>query len=279
MITDAQVHIWQAESPDNPWPTGDNRAAPHLPNGLSAEEMLMHMDEAGVDRAVIVPPSWVGENNDDGLAAASKYPGRYAVMGRFDPKRLDAMTALESWKQQPGMLGIRMTLFRGFAGWLEDGTLDTFWPACERLGIPVMALTPNTAAKLEPVAAKHPGLTLIMDHMAADLSATGDKAFAAIDQLLALAKYPKVFVKVSSAPCFSAEPYPFTDIYPYMRQIYDAFGPRRMMWGADYSRLTSTYTECLEHFRSGLDFLSDDDKEWILGRTLAETLPWPEGKI
>jgi L-fuconolactonase len=169
-----------------------------------------------------------------------------------------------------------MTLFRGFARWLEDDTLNAFWAGCERLGIPVMALTPATAGKLEPVAAAHPGLTLVMDHMAADLSAKGDAAFATIDQLLALAKYPRVYVKVSSAPCFSNQPYPFADIAGYLRRIYDAFGPRRLLWGADYSRLTSTYSECVEHFRSGLDFLSEEDSRWILGASLAEALSWPD---
>ena len=278
MITDAQVHIWHAETPDKPWPTGDARAAAHLPNGLEADEFIAKMDEAGVDRAVIVPPSWIGEDNSPGIEAGDLYPTRYAVMGRFDPREPNVTGRLEHWLEQPHMLGIRMTLFRGFAAWLDDDTLTEFWPACERFGIPVMALTPNTAAKLEPVAAKHPGLTLIMDHMAADLSAKGDKAFAEIGQLLSLAKYPNVYAKVSSAPCFSNEPYPFKDIEGYMRQIYDAYGPQRMMWGADYSRLTSTYPECLAHFRDGLDFLTAEDKEWILGRTLAEALKWPESK-
>jgi L-fuconolactonase len=276
LITDAQVHIWPPEDPAHPWPRGEGRAAPHLPNGLSAEEFLAQMDAAGVDRAVIVPPSWVGEDNSAGIEAATKYPARFAVMGRFDPTAPDVEGRLAVWLQQPHMLGIRMTLFRNFARWLDDGTLDGFWDGCERHGIPVMALTPATAGKLEPVAAQHPGLTLVMDHMAADLSAKGDAAFATIDQLLGLAKYPLVYVKVSSAPCFSNEPYPFADIAGYMRRIYDAFGARRLLWGADFSRLTSTYPECLEHFRSGLDFLSGDDRRWVLGASLAEALRWPE---
>jgi hypothetical protein len=49
-----------------------------------------------------------------------------------------------------------------------------------------------------------------------------------------------------------------------------------MMWGADRSRLTSTYRECLDLFQDGLDFLTAEDKEWILGKTLAEALKWPE---
>ncbi len=49
-----------------------------------------------------------------------------------------------------------------------------------------------------------------------------------------------------------------------------------MLWGADLSRLTSTYRECLELFQEALDFLSEEDREWILGKALAEVLNWPE---
>jgi predicted TIM-barrel fold metal-dependent hydrolase len=85
-----------------------------------------------------------------------------------------------------------------------------------------------------------------------------------------------VYVKVSSAPNFSAEPYPFRDISPYIRRLYDAFGPQRLMWGSDITRLASTYSECLNQLRDGLDFLSAEDSEWITGRATADVLNWPE---
>jgi hypothetical protein len=31
----------------------------------------------------------------------------------------------------------------------------------------------------------------------------------------------------------------------------------------------------LAQFQEGLDFLSAEDKEWILGKSLAEVLKWP----
>ena len=49
-----------------------------------------------------------------------------------------------------------------------------------------------------------------------------------------------------------------------------------MMWGADRTRLTSTYEECIHHFSEGLDFLTAADKEWVLGKTTAAVLGWPE---
>ena len=70
------------------------------------------MDEAGVDRVVIVPPSWEGYHNEYAMEAAKKWPRRFAVMGRLrldDPKSKDL---LATWKDQPGMLGVRHTFNR-----------------------------------------------------------------------------------------------------------------------------------------------------------------------
>ena len=59
-IVDAQVHIWAANTPERPWPA---RAEPHRAP-LGKEELLAEMDKAGVDRVIIVPPSWEGDRND-----------------------------------------------------------------------------------------------------------------------------------------------------------------------------------------------------------------------
>jgi L-fuconolactonase len=278
LITDAQVHLWEVDRPERPWPK-DRSQATHLPNGLSADEFIAEMDAAGVDRAVIVPPTYVGEMNDTALEACEAYPGRFAVMGRFNLKAPDAREQLRGWLAQPNMLGIRLTTFISpIQEWYDRGgdLLDWFWADCEKLGIPIMILLNATAHKVKPVAEKFPKLRLIMDHMACDLRAQGISCFDHNDELVDLAQYPHVYVKMSSAPCFSLEPFPHNDIKPYLKQIYDAFGPRRIMWGADFSRLEGTYSNCVRHIQEGLDFLSEEDKEWILGKTLAEVLRWPE---
>jgi predicted TIM-barrel fold metal-dependent hydrolase len=275
VITDAQVHIWEVDRPDRPWPQPP-RNEPQLPNGFTAEEMLAEMDRAGVDRAVIVPPTWVGDGNETALDTVRAYPDRFAIMGRIDIKRPDFDEAMATWKQQPGMLGVRHT-FRTepYRGWLEAGEYEPFWAAAEEHDIPVMCLVSGFPEVLGPIAERHPNLTLIVDHMGCDLSAKGAASFC-IDELVALAKHPRIMVKVSSAPCFSAEPYPFNDINPFLKRIHEAFGARRCMWGADRTRLTSTYEECIQHYAEGLDFITDDEREWILGKTIAEVLKWPE---
>jgi predicted TIM-barrel fold metal-dependent hydrolase len=278
MITDAQVHLWEVDRPDRPWPK-EQRGPPHRPNGFSAEELLAEMDPVGVDRAVIVPPAWAGESNATALEAAGKYPERFAVMGRIDALAPDALNQMERWKDQPGMLGIRMSFaLPHFAAWLEDGTLDWFWAAAERFSLPLMVLVGGKLGKVHAIAQRHPDLTLIVDHMGRISELRGPAAFADLDDLLALARYPGVLVKTSAAPCYSDQAYPFADLHPFLHRMYDSFGPRRLLWGSDLTRLPGPYAECLDHFRQGLDFLSAEDKEWILGKTAAEALDWPEAR-
>src|SRR5437660_8145814 len=103
--------------------TGIPGLQPQLPEPFTIERLVPMMDEAGVDRAVIVPPSWPGDRNDYALEAVKRYPNRFAVMGKIplqDPKSLDL---LQKWKQQPGMLGVRV-IFNNTTTipWLTDGT-------------------------------------------------------------------------------------------------------------------------------------------------------------
>jgi predicted TIM-barrel fold metal-dependent hydrolase len=275
LVTDAQVHLWEPERADRPWRKLER--PPHRPNGFSADEMLSAMDAAGVDRAVIVPPTWAGESNAWALDIAARHPKRFSVIGRFDANAEDAREQLRGWLAQRGMLGVRMSFHvKPFIDWLDDGSLDWFWNECEQLALPVSALVPGMARKLVPVLERHPSLKLLIPHMACALDTHVPDSFAALGDVLNLARFPNVLVMVSSAPCFSNEPYPFRDLEPYLKRIYDAYGPRRMLWGADLSRLRGTYKECVDQFHYELDFLSDDDKEWILGRALAEALNWPE---
>ncbi len=64
-----------------------------------------------------------------------------------------------------------------------------------------------------------------------------------------------------------------------IRQVLEAYGPRRMMWGSDHTqtkaRNRATYQEEVDLYRKGLPFLSEEDKEWILGRTAQQYLNWP----
>ena len=286
VITDSQVHLWEAHRSDRPWPAEEIEqkvfiaaigARPHREEPLGAQEMVSVMDQAGVKRVIIVPPSPVGDNNLTALEAVTQYPARYAVMGRFDPSAVDARTRLQSWLTQPNMLGIRMTFHKPkWSSWLDDGSIDWFWSDCERLGIPVMVLLPGRLDVVDKIATRHPSLKLLIDHMGRMSALRDDACFADLAVLLKLSRHPNVSVKASSAPCYSTESYPYKNLKPYLRQIFDSFGPTRTMWGSDFTRLQCTYLECLNHFLYELDFLKTEDKTWVMGRAISEILQWPE---
>ena len=274
LITDAQVHLWLPK-PGQPLPQGSGTE--QHPEGHSPDDLMSEMAEAGVDRAVIVPPGALC-SNEEAQGFCRAHPGRLALMGVIDPEQPGVRDELPAWMSRPYMLGARLSFSSGgvMKPSFDDGTLDWFWSDAERLQIPLMILVGGMAGRTYAIAERHPGLKLIIDHMARPSRAAGAGSWKDLDDLLRLAKLPNVYVKLTSAPNYSDKPYPYSDIHRYLRQIYEAFGPRRLMWGTDLTRLRGTYRECLLLFLEGLTFLNDDDREWILGKTLAETLEWAE---
>jgi L-fuconolactonase len=270
-IVDAQVHIWGANAPDRPWP----RWGPgneHLPEPFTAAKLLAAMDEAGVDRVVIVPPSWEGDRNDLALSAAASHPERFGVMGRFTVDQAGA-ELLRGWRTRPGMLGLRF-IYRPEMTWLYDDSAEWLWQACERHDLPVMIFAPGHLAALDRLAERHPGLKLVLDHM--ELRRTKDAAaFVDMPDLVRIARHPNVGVKASALPCYTSDTYPFRAIHGHVRQVFDAFGPNRTFWGTDLTRLPCSYRQAVTFFTEELSFLSAEDKEWVMGRAISEWLGWP----
>jgi predicted TIM-barrel fold metal-dependent hydrolase len=275
MIVDAQVHIWGADTPDRPWVPGEGGRA-QQPYPVTKDLVLEGMKDAGVDRVVIVPPSWEGDRNDLALEAARLHPDRFAVMGRLALEKPESRALVEGWRKQQGMLGMRFTF--GTARqrpWLTDGTADWLWAAAASAGIPVMMSAHGLMPAVDRVAERHPGLGLVVDHLGIRGGLKAPEAFKELPELCALARRPNVAVKASALPCYSAEPYPFRDLHAPIRRVYDAFGPRRMFWGTDWTRLPCPWRQAVTLFTEELPWLSAEDREWIMGRGICEWLGWP----
>jgi len=275
-ITDAQVHIWELSTPQRPWPSPPRPAPPHRPQPFSKDDLLREMDAAGVQRAVLVPPSWTGEQNDLALQAARMHPERFAVMGRIDYTAPDARAQLDNWKQQPGMLGLRFTFARPeLQAPLNEGRVDWVWAEAEKAGLPVMMIVaPAQLPLVDRIAERHPNLKLVMDHLALHSRTKEPEAFADLDKLLVLAKRPNVATKATCLPSYARDSYPYASLHPYLRRVYDAFGPKRLFWGTDLTRLPCTYRQAITLFTEELPWLTADDKSWIMGRGICEWLGW-----
>ena len=274
-IVDAQVHLWKANGPDYPWNPG---AKPQLQEPFTVERVIPLMDEAGVDRVVIVPPA-LNEVNSYALEAVRRYPGRFAVMGRIPLQDPKSAALLPGWKNQPSMLGVRLTFNTPETlTWLSDGTADWFWPAAEKNQLPVMFLAFGNVHRFGPIAQRHPGLPLIIDHMGVNTAIAKDGKMAEkIGDAVALAKYPNVSIKMSNLVNASLEPYPFRDLADHLKRVFDAYGPRRCYWGTDLTNTSFTrvtWRQRITHFTEELSFLSESDKDWVMGRAIREQLKW-----
>lgn len=265
-IVDAQVHIWNGGTPVH-----IHRQVP----SYTAGELLRDMDEAGVDGALLHPPSWDPYANQVAIDAVRLAPERLAVLGFFDVAASDARSRLHALLAEPGVLGLRFALLKPEEReWLTDGSMDWLWPEAERLGVPVGLLVPHQLAVVDAIAGRHPGLRLMVDHMARARGSRDAAGFADLDNLLALARHPNVAVKATGIPSYSSEPYPYRNIQPYLRRIFDAFGPQRMFWGTDVTRMPCSWRQCVTLFTEELHWLAGRDLELVMGEALRSWTGW-----
>lgn len=273
LIVDSQIHIWGENTPERPWPA---RAKPQRDVPWGADEVLREMDAAGVGRAVLVPPSWEGDRNDLAIAAAAAHPDRFAIMGRLDPDAPGAREAIPRWREQTGMLGLRFSFHTPVLRQpFLDGRFDWTWGAAEQAGLPVMVLVHHAYLdRMDEIAARYPGLQIVIDHLGLVNGQKDDEAFRDLDRLLALARRPNVAVKTSALPCYSDERFPYAGLHKHLRRVFDAFGPKRTFWGTDLTRLPCTYRQAIDMFTEHLSWLGEEDKAWVMGRGVCEWLGW-----
>jgi L-fuconolactonase len=270
-IVDAQVHIWGADTSERPWPAGHAHRA-HRPQPFSKDDLLAEMAAAGVDRAVIVPPSWEGDRNDLALAAAQAHPDKFAVMGRPPLDRPD-LHALDHWREPPGMLGIRVTTAgAGARALFTEPESDWLWQAAERAGLPAMVSIPGLLPELSQLAERHPGMRFVIDHLALVRDAKDEAAFGAIAALVAVAKHPNVAAKASALPRYASEAYPYRRLHAPLQKVFDAFGPQRFFWGTDMTGIPCTYRQAVTLFTEELPWLKGRDLELVMGRALCDWL-------
>jgi L-fuconolactonase len=262
---DAQVHVWHRVAvPEKQ----------HLPGVFGYEELLPLMDQAGVRRAILIPPAFAGDGNDECLRAARDLPDRFAVMGNLRLEDPASVEALRTWRSTPGMRGVRISFHADpNQKLLLEGALDAFWGAAQELGIPIMVFPPLLLAEIDRVAQRFPQLRLIIDHLGAPAKRELSVYEETIAELLPLARHANVAVKASTLPYFSETPFPFPDVHDGLCRVLDAFGASRVFWGTDFTRLRCSYEEAVR-MMDHVSCISGREKDLVMGQALREWIGW-----
>jgi len=278
MITDAQVHIWNANTPQEPW---DPKAQTHLPDAMPAERMLGMMDDAGIDRAVI-SPAGVAPNRDPSCAqaAAAKYPKRFRVMAWFVPTLPEQYKLLPRWLEQPGVCSLRLSMNEPeHQKMFAEGAFEPVWKACLDQDMPVAIWTRAGPALMEPVLKKYPNLRFIVDHFA--WAVPGEAREAKVKSMESFARFPNVTVKVSSLPLVSGSAPPeYEDLHPLIKRVHAAYGADRLMWASDQTqtmgKARGTYTENADIIRKyAAAYLPAADIQKMMHETATRVFNWP----
>ncbi len=97
---------------------------------------------------------------------------------------------------------------------------------------------------------------------------------AHIPDLLKLARLPNIAVKATGMPGYSAESYPFPTMASYIRRVFDAFGPERVFWGTDISKMPCSWSECVTMFTEEMPWINATDMSLVMGGAVRRWWNW-----
>lgn len=263
-IVNAAEHAWVIN--DHRFPI-DARLAT-CPNNLpkydySAEFLLSEMRTYRVDHVVISHVCYYGRNNNYAAYCVKTYPGKFAAIGLlvgyrlYSPADKENPSRLERLIQEDGLIGLRLSpIYDREVVWLNDPVSYPLWKKAEQLGAVFnIFLAPHQISQVADMAQRFPGVTIVIDHLAMiDIT---DPDTAGFGPLLGLARFPNVYVRTSlHNPSKTQTPY--RDVWPFLRRIYDRFGPRRLVYANFFELLI---------MKDLIPFFTAEDKDWILGRS------------
>lgn len=262
-IIDSHVHIWKND-PKFPWAPETTSS----PTYDATPEMLLElMDANGVEKTVLVQVIYYRWDNSYTAEAMRKYPDRFFGVCRINPEDSKSPDHLSRWVAEHGFRGVRLSPSTDTSGdWFKSPLMDPIFTCAAQLKTPVLILTgPSRLPDLAEVLKRHGDVDVIVDHMSDCPIDAPEK----LKLLLDLAKFEKVYVKISHTWSLSKMAYPWRDTFSMVKRVYEAFGARRLMWGTDWpvSLNKATYTQTLSVVRDEMDFFSPEEREWVLGKT------------
>ena len=271
---DSQVHAFERNRPERPWIgflTG--------PDEVTGGDMVAAMDAVGVDGAVLVSPfSLYRYDPSYILEVYATHPGRFGLIKPFDPRSKTVADEIAEWAGTPGVVGARMMLTaQEFEA--DDPGLNRILDAVAKAGIPVNVMCSGKLPLFRELARRHPDTRMVVDHVGLIQPfepPVPPEPFGDLANVLSLAAYDNVAIKISGACTLSHQPFPYPDIWEPLGKVFDAFGLDRCMWGTDWTRAVEflTYEQGVEAFRV-TDRLSESERSTLMGGTLAKIYNWP----
>jgi L-fuconolactonase len=231
------------------------------------------MDRHGVRAATVVAhlDAHDPENNERSFRRAAEFPDRFKILANVHLNRPDARAQVQALIGRPGLAGVSyMPPWEASVEWMNPGPL---WETIAEAGLAVNFKLPAfQLPRLRELASHYRETPFMLCHLAHPVMNDHTENPHWIE-VLRSSDAPNIYVKASGFGYYSRRrwEYPYLDVLPYLRQLAGAYGAGRLMWGSDYPPVLSymTYRQSLEIVRTHGAFLTETEREEILGGTAA----------
>lgn len=269
---DAHSHIWPPEVDKYPLVPGLTRKDLDPPSFTDDELMAIARPE-GVERVVLIQHSVYHLFDNSYLVdAVKRHPTRFRIVGMVDDHRTDAGEAIKQLVPL-GVTGFRITPFIRKdqpEKWLDPPGMHAMWKsAAETRQAMCCLIGAADLPGVDAMCARYPDTPVVIDHFAR-IGYDGQIRDSEVDSLCRLARHKQSHVKISAFYALGRKQPPYLDLVPMIRRLLDAFGPNRLMWASDCPyqlQGNNSYKESIALVRDRMDFLSKDDRDWLLRGT------------
>ncbi|HEX4026291.1 MAG TPA: amidohydrolase family protein [Rhizomicrobium sp.] len=236
MIVDAHQHFWDPGRGDYGWLTPENP----IHRVFSTADLRPLLIQTGVDATILVQAAPTPAETDYMLGNARRTPWVLGVVGWIDLLADDAADEVRRRAGDPHFLGVRpMLQDLPDPDWIRKPSLDPALNAIAAEGLVFDALIlPHQIGAIAELAARHPQLSIVLDHAAKPKLAHPDAMAAWTSGIEKLAAAPNVTCKVSGLLTELPPDGSKDDVARAIGVLLDLFGPGRLLWGSDWPVLT-----------------------------------------
>ena len=268
---DAHVHVWTPDTAQYPLAPG-YKNVDMKPASFTPEELFRHCKPAGVGRINLIQMSFYGFDNSYMLDMIAKHPDVFVGTAVINPRGDDparemrdlAKKGVRAFRIHPKLSG------QPAEKWLRPEGFKTMFAEGARLNQAMACLIgPDALPELDRMCETHPETPVIIDHLCR-IGLDGVIRGEDVDRLCGMARHKKVMVKIGAFYALGEKRPPYADLASLIKKVVTAFGPKRCMWESDCPFQVQgehTYQASVDLVLRRLDFLSDDDKDWIMRRT------------
>jgi L-fuconolactonase len=270
VIIDAHQHVWDLDRSPYPW------LGPHVPQWnrtFTFEELRPQLVRNGVDATVLVQSDDHDADTDLMLEVADRYPEVAAIVAYVPLDRPDiAAERLAQLRKDTRVVGIRNLIHDlPDPDWILRPEVDEGLGVLEQAGVTFdyVAVLPRHLEHVPTLSERHPGLRIVIDHLAKPPIGTADRE-PWWSLIAAAAENPLVHAKLSGLyPGAAPAAWTPESIRPFVDRALEVFGSSRLMYGGDWPISTAAggYDHVFTGLSDVLSGLSDTDRDQIYSAT------------